>query len=152
MTGAEFKKKAWEKISSTNGKIAIVIAFFVGYQELMPILKDVLGFTADNKAIVEECKLYTDEAIHNKEEKANSYLDILMSDIVRIQKKMYNDSVTYAQKNRKFAVGFRSDLNGIMSYRNKFGRDCPTRINHLSGTFEFYDMRQDKWLRCFYED
>ena len=152
MTGSEFRKAAWKKLSSVNGKIAIVVAFFVGYNELMPYVKDVLGFTADNKAIVEECKSYTDEKIQDKKDEAENYLDILMADIVKIQKKMYQDSVQYANQHKKFAVGFRSDLNGIMSYRDRYKNDCPTRINHTTGDMEFWNRRKDKWDRCFYED
>lgn len=146
------KQKIWETLKSTNAKIALIIAFVVGYQELMPIIKDTLGFTADNKAIIEECKAYTDEKIESKKETAETYLDIIMNDIVKIQRRLYNDSLEFSDKNKKFAVGFRSDLNGIMSYRNKFGTECATRINPVTSQFEFYDIRKDRWLRCFYED
>lgn len=146
------KKTLWEHLSSTNGKIAIVIAFFVGYQELMPIIKDVLGFTADNKAIVDECNDYTDKQIDNKQTKAETYLDVLLEDVYKINKRYERDSLEYANKHTKFAVGFRSDLNGIMSYRDRFGNDCSTRVNHQSGETEFYNQRKGKWDRCFFED
>lgn len=152
MTKAELKGKVWETLKSTNAKIALIAAFVVGYQELMPMIKDALGFTADNQAVIEECKKYTDDKIESKEGKAEMYLDILTSDIVSIKDYIRNDSLTSADRRKKFAVGFRSDLNGIMSYRNKFGTECATRINPSTREFEFYDIRKDKWLRCFYED
>lgn len=146
------KKSIWEHIKSTNGKIAIVIAFFVGYQELRPIVKDLLGVDDDIQAVITECNAYTDAEIMGKEERAEMYLDILTDDIYRIQKKMERDSIEYANNHKKFAVGFRSDHNGILSYRDKFGNECATRINHTTGQLEFFNLRKDRWDRCFYEN
>ena len=146
------KKSIFEWMKGTNGKIAIVIAFFVGYQELMPIIKDVMGFTADDKAIVEECKQYTDDQIDKKQTKAESYLDILLDDVYNINKRYERDSLQQALHFEKFAVGFRSDANGIMSYRDRMKNDCPVRLNHSTEHIEFFNQRKQKWDRCFFED
>lgn len=146
------KKKFWDHLHKTNVKIGIVIAFFVGYQELRPIVKDVLGVDDDIQAVVSECNLYTDEAIDKKQNKAEMYLDILVDDVYKINQRYIKDSIEYDNNHRKFAVGFRSDLNGIMSYRDRFGNECSTRINHDTKAIEFYNLKKEKWDRCFFED
>ncbi len=145
-------KTIWEHIKSTNGKIALVVAFFVGYNELKPVIKDALGFNDDMEEIVYECNLYTDDQIEEQKEEAEKYLDILLADIYRINKRYEKDSIEYAEKHKKFAVGFRSDLNGILSYRDRFGVECATRVNYETGEVEFHNIRKDKWDRCFFED
>ena len=147
-------KKDWvfDKLKSTNVKIGIVIAFFVGYQELMPILKDVLGLTADNKALVEECKHYTDAQIDSKEVKAQMWLDILTNDVYKLNQRAYEDSIIAANKTQTFAVGLRADVNGIIHYRSKYNHECSVRLNHDTHNIEFKSFRRDEWLPILVED
>ena len=148
----QLKKKFWDYLHKTNVKIGIFVAFFVGYQELRPIVKDLLGVDDDIQAVVSDCNSYADEAIEKKEKVAQMYLDILVDDVYKINRRYEKDSIDHSNKHRKFAVGFRSDLNGIMSYRDRFGNECSTRINHTTGSIEFYNLKKDKWDRCFFED
>lgn len=145
-------KKNWffDKIKSTNVKIGIVIAFFVGYQELMPILKDVLGFTEDDRALVEECKQYTDDQIQNKKDVAEMWLEILTDDVYKLNKKAYEDSIVNANKLVTVAIGLRADANGIVYYRSKHGNECPVR--YRDGIIQFRSKKRDTWLPIFIED
>ncbi len=146
------KKTIWSHLSGANAKIALLLAFVVGYSELMPVVKDFLGFNDDMEEIAAGCNYYTDTEIKKKQDEAEKYLDILTADVYKINKRYERDSIEYANNHKKFAVGFRADLNGILSYRNRRGIECSVRINHETGRFQFYSMRRDMWLDCFYED
>ena len=64
------KKSIFDYLKNVNVKIGIVIAFFVGWQTLSPIIKDVLGLDDDIQAVISECNSYTDKAIDKKQNKA----------------------------------------------------------------------------------
>ena len=146
------KPTVWDKLKSTNGKIALVIAFFVGYQELMPMLKDVMGFNDDIEAVVQECNDYTNEQIDNREHKAQDVLDIIVSDVDKINQRYVRDSLDYAFKHQKFAVGLRSDANGIVSYRSRHNAECSVRVNRISGQIEYYSELKQSWFPILFED
>lgn len=145
------KKKfdIWGWLTSTNGKIALVVGFFVGYQELMPIIKDVLGLTDDMKQTELNCNAYTDQKIEEKEGKAEMYLDILMNDVVEIKEELRQDSIADAQK-EWFAVGLRANKDGAYIYRDRFQAQYPVRPDFVEGCYYYRDHEGD-WIKCYFE-
>jgi len=150
------KKKfsIFDWLKSVNGKIAIVIDLFVGYEELMPRLKGFFGFDDDLASVVTECNKYTYEKI--EAEKADAYMwqDYFLVQIEKINDRYSQDSLEYELKHDKFAVGIRSDKSGIRSYRNSRGEDCSVRVNRLGEkpAIEYYDNRKMEWLPIWIED
>lgn len=145
------KPTIWDKLTTTNGKIGIVVALFVGFESLKPYVTDLLGLDDDIEAAIEECKGYTDSRIAAKDSIGDQWLDYLIYEVDMIKKKNEIDSLT---KDPTFAVGLRSDLDGIYHYRNRHKKNCSVRVNKMTNpyTIEYYEERKQEWLPILFED
>ena len=148
------EKGIWKHLGNINVKIGIVVALFVGYESLQPYISGLLGFNDDIEAVEQRCKDYTDEVTSENKADADQWLDYFLYEISRINDRYTQDSLEHARTHEKFAVGVRSDLNGIMSYRSSKRQDCSIRLNRMVDpiAIEYYDVNREKWLPIFIED
>ncbi len=149
------KKSVWSWLGSINGKLTLVIALLSGLNFFMPVIrKAIIGEDIEN--LEQVCRKYTDEQIESKQSEAETYLDIIMEDIVKIKGeitylKNYVKNDSLSKKNiRWFPVGLFADKNGVMHYRNNLQGQYPVRPNYTKQKYEYKDHDGD-WVPCYFE-
>jgi len=143
------KKTIWTMLSSTNGKMGLIIAFVTGLQFLGPEVRSwIVGdevtqvtnyVDQEVEKVRQECQLETGE-----------WISYFLEEIYRIDHRYTQDSLDAEKINQWHAVGLRANKDGAMIYRDPFQAQYPVRANFEEKKYYYRDHEGD-WVPCYFE-